>query len=323
MIVSVVIPVYNVKLYLERCVQSVLCQTYRDLEIILVDDGSTDGSGELCDTIAQRHKNIMVVHQENQGLSGARNSGIRKATGDYIIFIDSDDTWLLDDGIEQILQSMDNRTDMVAFKVVHIYGNHQSLTADYDLENIKKLSTAEDLFAHLVSTQQFNMSACPLIIRRQILIDNDVFFPIGIISEDVFWSMKLWQHLQKVKIINLNFYGYQHHEASMTTTVSIRVYKSYDKIFSYWKTQCDAGCKNANAIRIYMANMWVNRGYGYFNIKSFERPEALQILKKHADLLKYGITPKSRRVRKLVKLFGVKSTVEALGWYWRLRKHVR
>jgi len=80
--VSVVIPVYNVERYLERCVQSVLRQTYKDLEIILVDDGSTDGSGELCDKIAERDSRVRVIHQENQGLSGARNTGIHQATGE-------------------------------------------------------------------------------------------------------------------------------------------------------------------------------------------------------------------------------------------------
>ena len=89
--VSVVIPVYNVRLYLERCVQSVLRQTYKDLEIILVDDGSKDDSGKLCDQLALSDQRIRVIHQENQGLSGARNTGIRQATGEYIIFLDSDD----------------------------------------------------------------------------------------------------------------------------------------------------------------------------------------------------------------------------------------
>ena len=92
--VSVVIPVYNVKPYLERCVQSVLRQTFKDLEIIMVDDGSTDGSGELAESLKDWSPCIRVVHQENQGLSGARNTGIRHATGEYVVFLDSDDEWL-------------------------------------------------------------------------------------------------------------------------------------------------------------------------------------------------------------------------------------
>ena len=101
--VSVVIPVYNVMPYLERCVQSVVRQTYQNLEIILVDDGSTDGSGKLCDKIAGTDQRIRVIHQKNQGLSGARNTGIRQATGEYVVFLDSDDEWLLSDGLEVLL----------------------------------------------------------------------------------------------------------------------------------------------------------------------------------------------------------------------------
>ena len=325
MIVSVVIPVYNVKLYLERCVQSVLCQTYRDLEIILVDDGSTDGSGKLCDTIAEHHKNMVVVHQENRGLSEARNTGIRKATGDYIIFLDSDDTWLLDNGLDILLKDVDKTLpDLIVFKRVDIWQDgRRTHASDYDAENIARLPDGHSVFQHLVITQQFNMSACFLLARRQILISNDILFPVGFISEDLYWSLHLWQHVQKVVVTNLEFYGYNHHENSLTTTATIHVYESYDKIFGHWKTQCDAGCKNANAIRIYLANMWVSRGYAYYQLKPADKPAALTIMKRHADLLYYAVTPKGRRVQKLVKLFGVGNAINLLGYYWRLRTWVQ
>ncbi len=90
--VSVIIPVYNVKKYLEKSVGSVTSQTYKELEILLVDDGSTDGSGEICDKLADMDSRIAVVHKKNGGLSDARNVGLDIATGDYILFVDSDDT---------------------------------------------------------------------------------------------------------------------------------------------------------------------------------------------------------------------------------------
>ena len=89
--VSVVIPVYNVEKYLIRCLESVILQTYRNLEIVLVDDGSTDNSGKICDEYAERDSRIKVIHKENGGLSDARNVGIKSASADYIVFIDSDD----------------------------------------------------------------------------------------------------------------------------------------------------------------------------------------------------------------------------------------
>ena len=321
--VSVIIPVYNVSLYLERCVQSVLRQTYKDLEIILVDDGSKDNSGELCDQLALSDQRIRVIHQENQGLSGARNTGISQATGEYIIFLDSDDEWLLDNGLEVLMQKGDVGNDLIIFKNVHIWHGHErTTTADYDIDRIVELPDAKSVFSHLVESQQFRMSACFLLVRRMLLIDNEIYFPMGYISEDVFWSLHLWQCVKKVAFLNMDFYGYYHHENSISTSASLRVYESYDKIFSYWKEQCDMGCKNAATIRIYLADMWVSRGYAYYQLKVEEKAAAFDILQRHIDLLKYASTPKSQRVAKMVQLLGAKTTLYLLGWYWQLRNKI-
>ena len=322
--VSVVIPVYNVKPYLERCVNSVLRQTYKDLEIILVDDGSTDGSGELCNDIATRDHRIRVIHQENQGLSGARNTGIQQATGEYIIFLDSDDKWLLDYGIETLVNHSDDDTDLIMFKAVDIWShNRMSHTSDYDVETISKLGDAQAIFSHLILTQQYRASACLLLVRRSILISNDILFPLGLISEDIYWGMHLWQHVRKVKILNLDLYGYYHRKASITSTASIHVDRSYDKIFTDWKEQCECNCVNAPTIRIYMANLWVSRGYSYYKLSDSDKAEALFILKKHADLLNYAGTPKAKRTRFLVDIIGVKNTTTLLCLYWRFRSMIK
>ena len=320
--VSVVIPVYNVMPYLERCVQSVVRQTYQNLEIILVDDGSTDGSGKLCDKIAGTDQRIRVIHQKNQGLSGARNTGIRQATGEYVVFLDSDDEWLLSDGLEKLLS--EDKTDIIAFKRVDIWNKNQRvLCADYDTAAIAKMPDTQAVFSYLVTTQQLQISACFLLVRRQMLLDHDIFFPFGMLSEDIYWSIHLWQHVQTVRFTNLNFYGYYHREASITTTGSIRTYQSYDQIFTYWKEQCNKGCINAAAIRIYLCDLWVSRGYCYYKLKPDDKPVAYGILRRHVDLLNYAITPKARRVAKMSKVLGVRSTLVVLGWYWQLRNRIK
>ena len=316
--VSIIIPVYNVKPYLERCVNSVLGQTYKDIEIILVDDGSTDGSSALCDEIAKTDQRIHVIHQQNQGPSVARNNGIKNAQGDYIVFLDSDDGWLLPDGLEKLL--LMGKTDIIVFKRVDIWGGDNRVNcADYDIKAIENMPDIQSVFSHLVTTQRLQISACLLLVRKQLLIDHDIYFPVGLLSEDIYWSMHLWQCVQTLTFTNLNLYGYFHREASITTSVSIRTYRSYDQIFTYWKTLCDKGCKNADAIRTYLANMWVSRGYAYHTLVSTDKAEALSILQKHTDLLNYSQSPKSKRTRRLVLNFGVRTTVTILGWYWRLR----
>ena len=101
-LISVIIPVYNVEPYLRQCVDSVLSQTYQNIEIILVDDGSTDSSGIICDDYAHKHNNLKVIHKKNAGLSEARNSGLEVANGSYIAFIDSDD-WISKDNFEKMI----------------------------------------------------------------------------------------------------------------------------------------------------------------------------------------------------------------------------
>lgn len=104
--ITVIVPAYNIVDYLERCVDSIIGQTYRNLEIILVDDGSTDGTDELCDRLAKKDSRILVKHKENGGLSDARNVGINLSTGDYLSFVDGDD--FIDDGMYEVMEKAFN-----------------------------------------------------------------------------------------------------------------------------------------------------------------------------------------------------------------------
>lgn len=314
---SVVIPVYKVEPYLERCVRSVFRQSFRDMEIIMIDDGSPDGSGALADRLAAEDARARVIHQENQGLSGARNTGLRAATGDYVVFLDSDDEWILEDGIETLLRN--EGADLIIFKAVHIWKKRKELVSDYDIDYLSGLPDTQAIFSYLVLTRQFQVSACKLLVRRQILIDYDIFFPLGYINEDIDWSFRLWQHASKVCFTNLNFYGNHHRAGSITQSIDIRSYNSFDKIFSYWKLQCKDGCTNADAIRVYMSNLWVSGGYFYYQLSSSQKKTALEILKRHQDLLTYSYSKQAKSVKSLVTAIGIRNTVVLLGWYKHLR----
>lgn len=314
---SVVIPVYKVEPYLERCVRSVYRQTFRDMEIIMVDDGSPDGSGALADRLAAEDARARVIHQENQGLSGARNTGLRAATGDYIVFLDSDDEWILEDGVETLLRN--EGADLIIFKAVHIWKERSEKTSDYDLNYISGLPNVQAVFSYLVLTRQFQVSACKLLVRRQLLIDNDLFFLPKLINEDIPWSFRLWQLVQKVAFTNLDFYGNYHRPGSITQTTDIRSFESYDKIFTYWKEECERGCINAEPIRFYLANLWVSGGYFYYQLSKDDKKNALNILKRHKDLLKGANSLKVKGVRSLVRIISVRNTVILLGIYKQLR----
>ncbi len=323
--VSFVLPVYNVMPYLERCVQSLVCQTYKDFEIILVDDGSPDDSGKLCDELATRDERIRVIHQENMGISGARNTGLDNATGEYIIFMDSDDYWLLEDGLQTLVDNCAPQTDMVAFKGVDVWrGGRMTNTVDYNLEAISRIPDAQALFAYLVRTQQIHLTVWLFMVRRQLLLDHQIYFPIRLIGEDFYWHFELWQHLRSVKMLNLNLYAYCHRQGSETTRKKLLApYIDYDKAFTYWKGRCQQGCTNAEAILGFMANIWINRGYRYYTLNNDEKPKALDILRRHTDLLEHATTPRGKRVSKLFRFTGLRITVYLLGIYWRIRSRIK
>lgn len=323
--VSFILPIYNVLPYLERCVQSLLCQTYKGFEIILVDDGSPDDSGKLCDELAARDSRVRVIHQENKGLSGARNTGIDNAIGEYVIFVDSDDYWLLEDGLQTLVDNCDEQTDMVVFKGVDIwFGSRTTNTVDYNLKKIAKIPNAQELFVYLVRTQQLHLTSWLFMVRRQLLTDHQIYFPLRLIGEDFYWHFKLWEHLHTIKMLNLNLYAYCHRQGSLTTRKNVLApYLDYDKVFYYWKERCQQGCVTSEAILGYLANVWVNRGYGFYKLRKEDEPKALEILNRHKDLLNYAITIRGKITAVLLHLCGLRATVSLLSIYWRLRCRIK
>ena len=155
--ITVIVPVYNVENYLGRCIQSIISQTYRNLEIILVDDGSTDNSGNICDEYAKKDGRIRVIHQKNRGLSGARNAGINVATGNYIGFIDSDD-WIDSDMFELLLHyANEHNADIVQCDTYINYKNGMEKN-NYENLNVRVLDTVQAMKETVYTNT--NMSVC-------------------------------------------------------------------------------------------------------------------------------------------------------------------
>ena len=333
---SVIIPVYNVSAYLRRCVLSVQQQTYKTLEIILVDDGSTDDSGQICDDLATEDVCIQVIHKQNGGLSDARNAGLYAATGDYVLFLDSDDMWLLQDGLEKIEEALENNpTDLLLFKRVDLYPAkadtmlvedcRQSIERDYDTTFIYS-HTAIEVFSQLVRTQRFNMSACFQVIRRALLTDNDIYFPVGMLSEDVDWSLRLWQKVETVQALNLNIYGYWHRHGSITTTYSIRNLRCYDQMFTTWINRLSSlNERYAKAVAGYLAGLYVSCLYQYKQIAVQDRDEAKNILHRHQSLLQYSQNAKAHRAAIVYHFCGFYVMLYLFAAYGRfkyLREHI-
>lgn len=317
--ISIIIPVYNVSAYLEQCVRSVQMQTYQDIEIILVDDGSTDASGSICDRLATEDERIRVVHKRNGGLSDARNVGLSYATGEYVLFLDSDDYYadcaVIASLIEEI--SLWDSPDAVLFCREDWYENTSLSVKEqpYEAELLNSTDNPMDCFERLLKAQRFNMSACFQIIRRSVLLDNHIEFVVGLRNEDIDWSIQLWRKLQSVKVLNLYGYIYRHRANSITTTLSIQDYRSYDFMFDKWTKMLDRNRREDLLFLQYLAYIYPTMLYGYFQLKVAERKEAYAILQKHSEILRYSVTRKSDRSLRVKRIVGLRMCVYLFGIY--------
>lgn len=222
---SIIIPVYNVEDYLAECVESVWKQTFGGYEIILVDDGSTDGSGALCDDYAQKDGRIRVRHQENQGLSAARNTGLEMAVGEYILFLDSDDFYPQPNFLEGLDRAARGR-DLVLFNY-----------ARYTDRLLKKMIDFPDgssaaLWLELAERNAYQSSAWSKAVKRSVLLENDITFERGALSEDIEWSAKVQLAAKSVALAPECVYAYRVRQGSITKTVSPRHVEMQIRILS-------------------------------------------------------------------------------------------
>lgn len=191
---SVIIPVYNVDSYLPECLDHVLNQTFTDFEIIAVDDGSTDSSPDILLTYAKKDERLNVISQENRGLSEARNTGLRAARGEYVVFLDSDDYWGESDELTTLVEELVNgHVDLLFFDLIDFYldGRREHLAhGRLDPTYLKGVSVS-DAFIYMVRQSAVKPSACTLIARREFLQSSGLYFKPDIYSEDIEWFLRL------------------------------------------------------------------------------------------------------------------------------------
>lgn len=217
-IVSIIIPVYKVEDYLDECVNSVVKQSYRDLEIILVDDGSPDYCPKICDQWAEKDARIKVLHKQNGGLSDARNVGLEAATGDYVFFLDSDD-WILPNCIELLVEKLKQypESDLVQGGTIVTDGS----IPWFNLENSSLPEYSEDRFAiktQLLGREQLPVTSWNKLVRLSLIKDHRLFFVKGLIHEDIVWNNLLAKHVTALSVLHKNTYVYRIRENSIKTS---------------------------------------------------------------------------------------------------------
>lgn len=188
-LISVIIPVYNVEEYLRECVDSVLCQTYGNFEIILVDDGSTDSSGVICDEYLEKDDRITVIHQKNGGLSVARNAGLSEANGDYIYFLDSDD-YISEKTFEILLKiAQRDNSDIVFFDAISFADTDDfSVNQNYIRKHQYRTDCGIDVFGKMTENKEFHSAVYLMILKKSFVDNNNLFFVPGILHEDMVYT---------------------------------------------------------------------------------------------------------------------------------------
>lgn len=200
-LLSIIVPVYNVKSYLKKCVESILNQTYTNLQIILVDDGSTDGSQDICDEYVQKDPRIVVIHKENGGLSTARNAGMDRAKGDYIAFVDSDD-WLEPNMYEALISQLEkHEADIVACSFYECKGDEKKAVGDS--KNIRVIDT-EEIF---INKNQLRFLVWNKVFRRSFV--EEMRFVPGQVYEDFHFCRQVFLKTKKLVYLDVPFYNYR------------------------------------------------------------------------------------------------------------------
>lgn len=211
--VSIIIPVYNVESYLDECVKSVLKQTFEDFEIILVNDGSTDFSGEMCKTYQEIDKRIRVLHKENGGLSSARNVGIDNAKGEYLVFIDSDDAVHPD-----YLNTLISLAEKYSADLV-VCGFIKSERCVWQICDEKvEIRTGTEILCRINDNDVVMTVTWNKLYHRKFFDDFSIRFPEGKIHEDMFFTPQIFLHAQKMVISNKKLYFYRQRSNSIMTS---------------------------------------------------------------------------------------------------------
>ena len=210
---SVVVPIYNVKNYLDECIEGIIRQSFKGYEIILVDDGSTDGSSEACDEWKNKYDSIKVIHKSNGGLSDARNVGASQAEGEYLVFLDSDDYW----NDEFFLEKIHDMTHMSNLDLV-VFG-YKKVLDEKELSIYTPQSESKTI-EELVLAGEFNICAWDKVVRRDLISSNNIAFRKGVFSEDMEWCSLLYKYVENVAVLPAAPHSYRQRNGSITKRIS-------------------------------------------------------------------------------------------------------
>lgn len=323
MLFSIIVPVYNVEKYLNECIDSILNQTFTDFELILVDDGSKDRSGAICDEYAKTDNRVKVLHQRNAGQAVARNTGTEVAQGEYIIYLDSDDYICDRTFLSKLTKKTKNKTDVILYGYKKFFESNQTFGREICEYPSLEGKTPEKVIALLLQTDMY--VGCPWnkTVKRDFLEQNQIRFVPSMISEDSDWYLQVVTRAKTYDNISEAFVVYRQREGSTSHAPKIKSLTDNLYILETWSDRFDEYSVSeelksslTSVLARYYANMLVL--YTRFPRKDvkayYKRVKALRYL------LKYSKTKRAKLIRFSSSIVGLRFSLFMLSVFNRIKR---
>lgn len=326
---SVIVPVYKVEGYLEQCVESVLQQTYTDFELILVDDGSPDRCPEMCDDFSQKDSRIKVIHKKNGGLSSARNAGLDIATGDYVIFLDSDDFWNDQEALSKLNSSIASlNPDVAVFGCTDIderTGKKYVSRSDYDM-TVMKSGDKNRILHYFLAEGKLPGAAYVFATRRDLIEKLKIRFKEGIAAEDYDWVLSIFLNASDFTAIDDPFYTYRKRKGgSLTTSSQLNIIDGISYTLDKWIEESEkiSNPKVKKDVLNYLAHIYTTGVIMLARLKGEDRRIATERLKAHRNILEMSYWKKTRAVRFSLNILGYRITAYMANKAFRISRAVK
>ena len=319
MLFSIIIPMYNERNTLDKCLSSILKQSEEDYQVLIVDDGSTDASLEIAKGYEARDPRFSVISTPHRETGAARNKGLEYARGEYVIYMDADDYWLRED----LLQILKNRieqhpTDVLMYQMVKVTDEGDVLKryTKPRFQRADEVLELKDIYLDLVRDGQVLASACNKCVRRELLEKKGVVFREDVLCEDIDWVLRLFSKVETIRLLNLDAYAYTQHKGESRSNQE-KAPDDLVEIVTDWSRQLRQGTvPHEQAVAGFTAFEYGICMGNYHRLSE----EKKRMLREHLYLLNCGLDRKTKLIGRFHRVFGFHLTCLAIRVYLRLRR---
>ncbi len=324
-LISIIVPLYNCEKDISQCLESVIEQSFQDWEIIIINDGSTDDGPAICQQYVDQNPKIKIIHQKNQGLGPTRNVGIDESSGEYLIFLDSDD-FLNHDSLENLAATIkdNNNPDMILCRASSFYekdGTKKDFFGEYDPDMIFGESSIEILLYLFKPPIESFWSAWNHVCKRRIAIDNNIRFP-GHLGEDLDWTPKIILKSTNFALLQTPYYNYRVTESSTSSNSFNHEFYIYTVALNWIKCVDDLNISSQQKqqLKTNFANVYYSNLCQMWSKTKNERKKIIELLLENKFVWTVGDSKKCKFLGFLCRILGPSSTAFLLNIHQRMKK---